>query len=295
MGLCNALTIDLEDWFQVSNLEGCLTREQWDSCEFRLRRNTDFLLDLLNDTHKKATFFILGWNAERYPSLVRDIAQCGHEVATHGYSHELVYTMTQAEFRDDLRRSIDVIESAADVRVRGHRAASFSLTERCLWALEIMAAEGITYDSSMFPIKHDRYGVSPHWNQIRDIVTRSGSVVEVPITPFHFMGTNLPFSGGGYFRLLPYPVVKRITRTMNRCGNAVVFYFHPWEMDNEIPRFRMNMLKSFRCYLNIASNAGKFAALLRDFDFAPISEVLKQGSMQIRTLRCSTTERWMLL
>lgn len=291
----NILTIDLEDWFQVSNLDDHMPRDRWHECELRLWRNTELILRQLEETGRKATFFVLGWNAEKCPGLIREIAMAGHELATHGYSHRLIYSMTPDEFRDDLRRSIDVIEDAAGERVRGHRAASFSLTEQCLWALEIMAAEGITYDSSTFPIKHDRYGVPKHWIKGRDIVTRFGSIIEIPITVWPLMGINIPFAGGGYFRLLPYKVTKRITHALNLMDKRVVFYFHPWEMDPGIPHLQLGLLKSFRSYHNIAANASKFAALLREFDFGPVCDVIKQEARPVRTLRRGPNEEWVLL
>lgn len=291
----NMLTIDLEDWFQVSNLEDRITRDAWQHCEFRLWENTERLLELLHRSRSRATFFVLGWNAEKCPSLIREIAQAGHEIGTHGYEHRLVYEMTPDEFRDDLRRSIGAIEDACGHRVRGHRAASFSITEDCLWALEILAREGIAYDSSMFPIRHDRYGVSRRWMEGRDIVTNAGCIVEVPITVWPAMGVNVPFSGGGYFRLLPYHGVRALTRSINNSDRRVVFYFHPWEMDPGIPRLKLGIKKSFRSYCNIRRNEGKFAALLADFSFLPVAEALKHEELPIRTLRRGTGEQWVLL
>lgn len=295
MKLTNIMTIDLEDWFQVSNLDGYLSRDDWSECEFRLRRNTERLLELLEGAGAHATFFVLGWNAEKCPELIREIADAGHEIATHGYEHRLIYDLTPAKFRQDLRRSVDVIEQATGAVVRGHRAASFSLTENCLWALEVMAAEGIAYDSSMFPIRHDRYGVSRRWMEGRDIVTDSGSIVEVPITVCPVKGVNLPFAGGGYFRMLPYGVVKRLTRFVNGAGRRVVFYFHPWELDPGIPRFNLGLAKNIRSYCNIASNARKLGMLLKDFEFMSISDALRQDDLPVRTLRRGAGEHWVLL
>lgn len=291
----NILTVDLEDWFQVSNLEGRVPREAWPHCESRLRRNTERLLAMLDEAGAKATFFVLGWNAEQCPSLVRQIADAGHEIATHGWEHRLVYDMKPAEFREDLRRSVGVIEDAAGVRVRGHRAASFSITEQCLWALDILVSEGIAYDSSMFPIRHDRYGVPSQWIEGREVITDSGSIVEVPITVWPAMGVNWPFAGGGYFRLLPYGIVRRITRAMNRAGRRVVFYFHPWEIDAGIPRVKLGLAKSVRSYVNIAANAHKLSALLRDFKFVAVGEALRYDHLPVRTLRYAPGERWLLV
>jgi len=291
----NILTVDLEDWFQVSNLEGRVPREAWSHCEFRLGRNTDRVLAMLDEAGAKATFFVLGWNAEQCPSLVRRIADAGHEIATHGWEHRLVYDMKPGEFREDLRRSIGVIEDAAGVRVKGHRAASFSITEQCLWALEILVSEGIAYDSSMFPIRHGRYGVSSRWMEGRDVITDSGSIVEVPITVWSAMGVNVPFAGGGYFRLLPYGVVRWITRAMNRAGRRVVFYFHPWEIDSGIPRIKLGLGMGLRSYANIAANARKFSALLKEFKFVPVREALRHDDLPVRTLRHASGERWLLV
>lgn len=291
----NILTIDLEDWFQVSNLEGRVPREAWPGCEFRLRRNTERLLTMLDDARAKATFFVLGWNAEHCPLLIGQIAGAGHEIATHGWEHRLVYDMKPAEFREDLRRSIGAIEDAAGVKVRGHRAASFSVTEDCLWALDVLVQEGIAYDSSMFPIRHDRYGVSRQWMEARDVITDSGSIIEVPITVRPMMGVNVPFAGGGYFRLLPYGVVRRLTRSINRAGRRVVFYFHPWEMDSGIPRMKLGFSRGLRSYVNIAANARKFSALLGDFRFMPVREALRHDDLPVRTLRHASGERWLLV
>ncbi len=295
MRLTNILTIDLEDWFQVSNLDGYVSRDAWPHCEFRLRHSANRLLEMLDAAGAHATFFVLGWNAEKCPALVHEIAEAGHEIASHGYEHRLVYDMNPGKFREDLRRSVDAIEDAAGVVVRGHRAASFSLTENCLWALEVMAGEGIAYDSSMFPIRHDRYGVSRRWMEGRDIVTDAGSIVEVPITVCPVMGVNLPFAGGGYFRMLPYSVVKRLTRFVNGAGRRVVFYFHPWEIDCGIPRYRLGFSKSVRSYCNIASNGRKLGLLLKDFSFMSISDALRQDDLPVRTLRRGSGEHWVLL
>ena len=295
MKLTNILTIDLEDWFQVSNLDDHISRDAWSHCEFRLRTNATRMLEMLDAAGARATFFVLGWNAEKCPALLREIAQAGHEIASHGYEHRLIYDMTPSRFRDDLRRSVDAIEDAAEVVVRGHRAASFSLTESCLWALEVLAAEGFTYDSSMFPIRHDRYGVSRRWMEGRDIVTDSGSIVEAPITVCPIMGVNLPFAGGGYFRMLPYGVVKRLTRFVNDAGRRVVFYFHPWEIDSGIPRYKLGFMKSVRSYCNIPSNARKLGMLLKDFNFMSVSDALRQDDLPVRTLRRGSGEQWVLL
>jgi len=291
----NILTVDLEDWFQVSNLEGRVPREAWPHCELRLWHNTERLLAMLDDAGAKATFFVLGWNADRCPLLISQIANAGHEIATHGWEHRLIYNMKPEEFREDLRRSIGAIEDAAGVEVRGHRAASFSITEDCLWALDVLVQEGIRYDSSMFPIKHDRYGVSRRWMEGRDVITDSGSIVEVPITVWPAMGTNVPFAGGGYFRLLPYGVVKRITQAINRANRRVVFYFHPWEMDEGIPRVKLGLARGLRSYLNIGANAHKLSCLLKDFRFIPVRDALRQDDLPVRTLRHASGERWLLV
>lgn len=291
----NVLTIDLEDWFQVSNLECRIAREDWPYCEMRLWENTERLLELLRDARARATFFVLGWNAEKCPGLVREIADAGHEIATHGYEHKLVYAMEPEEFRQDLRRSICAIEDASGARVQGHRAASFSITEDCLWALEVLAEEGLTYDSSMFPIRHDRYGVSKRWMEGRDIVTNSGSIVEVPITVWPMMGFNVPFSGGGYFRLMPYRGARCLTKMINRANRRVVFYFHPWEIDPGIPRLKLGLMRGFRSYVNIPANGRKVRSLLNDFRFIPVSDALSQDELPVRTLRRGVGEQWVLL
>ena len=251
------------------------------------------MLDLLRAAGTKATFFVLGWNAERCPSLVEDIARDGHELATHGYSHRLIYAMTPDEFREDLKRAIGAVGDAAGVRVHGHRAASFSITERCLWALDVLASEGITYDSSMFPIRHDRYGVSRQWSEVGQVSTDSGPLLEVPITVWSLPWVNLPFAGGGYFRLLPYRAVRQIARSINASGKSVVFYFHPWEIDAGIPHHKLGVIKSFRSYCNIASNERKFARLIHDFHLAPMSDLIGEELLPARVIQCSEHGKWM--
>ena len=205
----NALTVDVEDYFQVSAFAGCVPRSQWDSMESRVCRNTERLLDIFAQVGTHATFFVLGWVAQRFPELVRRIHRDGHELASHSYDHGLVYDTTPEGFAQDLRRAKAAIENAAGVEIHGYRAPSYSITERSLWALDVLVAEGYHYDSSIYPIRHDRYGI-PNWpRHIHRVDRPGGSIWELPGSTISRIGTNFPIGGGGYFRLLPYAWTRR--------------------------------------------------------------------------------------
>jgi polysaccharide deacetylase family protein (PEP-CTERM system associated) len=269
----NAMTVDVEDYFQVSVMETVAPRERWDSHESRVTESTRAVLDLLGEANVTATFFILGWVAERHPQLVRRIADAGHEIASHSYWHRLVYSMTPVTFREDLRRAKDVIESAAGCAVRGFRAPSYSIVTRSLWALDVLIEEGYTYDASIFPIRHDRYGI-PSWpHDARPIVRESGSLLEIPGTAGRWGSLSVPI-GGGYFRLLPYAVTRRAIRRVNVAGKQpAVFYIHPWEFDPDQPALPVMGLSRVRHYRNLTHTADRFRRLLREFRFGPIQSV----------------------
>ena len=226
------MTIDVEDYFHVSVFEKTVDRSRWDSLESRVRANTARLLDLFDEHGVRGTFFVLGWVAERYPELVRTIAERGHELASHGYAHRLVYDQTPEAFREDIRRAKDLIESAAAQPVRGYRAPSFSVTARSMWALDVLLEEGYTYDASIFPIRHDRYGIpdAPRWPHT--IERGRGRIFEVPGSTVRIGSTNLPVAGGGYFRILPYAWTRwGIARVNAAERQPAIFYLHPWEID----------------------------------------------------------------
>ena len=227
--LVNAMTIDVEDYFHVSAFDGVVPRRQWDRLQSRVCANTERVLSILDDGGVRGTFFVLGWVAAKFPSLVRQIAACGHEIASHGYAHRLVYDQTCAAFRDDVTRAKEVLERAAGVEVCGYRAPSYSITPRSLWALDELIAAGYEYDASVFPIHHDRYGIPVSARHPYRIEREGGSLVEVPASTARVFGLSLPVAGGAYFRLLPYAWTRWGMDRINRVeGRSAVFYLHPW-------------------------------------------------------------------
>jgi polysaccharide deacetylase family protein (PEP-CTERM system associated) len=275
--IVNAMTVDVEDYFHVSAFEKTVDRSKWDSLETRVRANTDRLLELFQQHDVRATFFVLGWVAERYPDLVRDIAACGHELASHGYAHRLVYDQTPAAFREDVRKAKDLIESATGQPVRGYRAPSFSVTARSVWALDVLLEERYTYDASIFPIRHDRYGIpdAPRWPHV--IERDRGRIFEVPGSTVRIGPTNLPIAGGGYFRILPYAWTRwGIDRVNSSERQPVIFYLHPWEVDPDQPRLPAGWLSRFRHYRNLDKAEPRLRALLADFSFGPLRAVLPE-------------------
>ena len=264
----NIFTVDVEDWFQVANLEPYVSRDSWDRYEWRLPRNLERILSLLQFYNVRATFFVLGWCAEKDPDIVRRIYDGGHEIGSHGYWHRLVYEMTPAEFERDLQMSIEAIQRAVPaVVVRSYRAPSFSITERSLWAFEILRRNGIEIDSSVFPIRHHRYGMLSAPRFAYPVETAYGTIWELPVSTLRVFGRNLPFSGGGYFRLLPFWFVRYGFRQINREGQPVVFYIHPWEIDNDQPKIASGFLKRLRCYGGIERLDAKLDKLLRSVHF----------------------------
>jgi polysaccharide deacetylase family protein (PEP-CTERM system associated) len=268
------MTVDVEDYFQVSAFERVVRREDWLTYESRVCANTDRVLDLFAESGVRATFFILGWVAERYPALVRRIANGGHDVASHSHWHRLVYDLTPDEFRDDLRRAKDAIESASGTRVRGFRAPSFSVTARSLWALDVLVEEGYEYDASVFPIHHDRYGIPGAPLRPFRIVRNGTSLVEVPGTKVTLGATSIPV-GGGYFRLFPYHLTRwAVARLNHREARVAVVYFHPWELDPAQPRLSAPLLSRARHYNQLGRTRGRLARLVRDFRFGSIETVV---------------------
>ena len=273
--MINALSIDLEDWFCAYNLR--IKIEDWPTCELRVEANTRRILELLAKHDTRATFFVLGWIAERVPDLVREIEQRGHEIATHGYSHTVLTEMTPEAFEMDLCRVLAVTQPLVSQPILGFRAPSFSVTSKTLWALDILAKHGIKYDSSIFPISyHPDYGIPNASLAIHPIGVLSGSrrITEVPMSVASLFGKNLPCSGGGYFRVLPYFFTKFLMKQCNRQGRPVVFYLHPWEVDPGQPRVKMSRSKEFRHYFNLDKTISRLDQLLTDFEFTPIREVL---------------------
>jgi polysaccharide deacetylase family protein (PEP-CTERM system associated) len=264
----NVFSIDLEDWFCVRNLSGVISRDDWERCESRVERNTFLLLELLAHHRVEATFFVLGWVAERHPDLVREVERRGHEIATHGYSHRLLTTLNPEEFRADLGRSLEVLARCSSAPVRGFRAPSFSITRKTWWALDILRRSGIQYDSSIFPVGfHPDYGIP---DAPLDAHRLPEGLFELPMSCAEVFGRKVPCSGGGYFRLFPYAVTRALMRRCNQQGRPVIFYLHPWEVDPEQPRVPLSPLNRFRHYNNLDRTAERLERLLGDFEFTSI-------------------------
>jgi len=269
MNIPNALTVDVEDYFHVSALAPSIRRDTWDLRESRVERNTHRLLELFEQHGTKATFFVLGWVAERQPGLVRDIAARGHEIACHGFSHRLVYEQSEEEFRIETHRSKALLEDITGTAVLGYRAASYSIVQKSLWALDILVDLGFVYDSSIFPVHHDRYGIpnserAPH----RRATPAGRHIVEWPLSTASVAGLRLPVSGGGYFRLLPYWLTRWGLATINQGEQRpFVFYLHPWEIDPAQPRIPASWLSRLRHYTNLDKCEGRLRRLLKEFRF----------------------------
>ena len=342
--IVNALTIDVEDYFQVYAFSDAIRREDWDSFEPRVEKNTYYILDLLDsaesttrapepvtrnthsttgnsepqsndepntmdhrrDEKRCATFFILGWIAERYPLMVKEIHERGHEVACHGYDHQIIFNQTKEEFKDDVKRAKSVLEDLTGEEVIGYRAPTYSITKETLWALEILCELGFRYDSSIFPIKHDFYGFpgaprfpflisfggkknpvftkldchsnTRHSSLVTDNSLHHKSITEFPMATFQVFGKNIPIAGGGYFRLFPYRITKAFLKRINSSERKpFVFYIHPWEIDAHLPRIKSGkFLSRFRTYVNLSKTENRFKKLFSEFCFAPLSSILER-------------------
>jgi polysaccharide deacetylase family protein (PEP-CTERM system associated) len=275
-GLRNAMSVDVEDYFQVQAFAGVIDQASWDGMEPRVVANTDRILDQFAEAGMRATFFTLGWVAERHPALVRRIVAAGHELASHGYGHALVHSLSPEAFRADIRRAKAVLEQTGGAAVRGYRAPTFSIGPRCPWAYQILAEEGHAYSSSIFPIRHDLYGEP---DAPRFAHRPAGQALwELPMTTMRLGGRNLPCAGGGYFRLLPYALYRLGLRRLNRReGQPGIFYFHPWEVDPGQPRIHAASRGArFRHYVNIPLMSGRIDRLLRDFAWDRIDTVFAE-------------------
>jgi polysaccharide deacetylase family protein (PEP-CTERM system associated) len=275
--MLNALTIDVEDYYHVSAFEAVAPMADWDRYESRVAQNTHRLLDLLDAHATKATFFVLGWVAARHPGLVRTLVARGHEVASHGYAHQRVYTQTPTQFRTETRHAKCLLEDMLGHPIRGYRAASYSITTHSLWALEVLRDEGFAYDSSIFPIRHDLYGM-PRYPRFCHQLSgpREAPLVEFPLSTLHFGGTNFPIAGGGYLRLFPYTYTRWGIRYLNqREGQPAVVYLHPWEVDPTQPRLPAGKLSRFRHYTNLHRMEERLVRLLQDFSFGTMAAVLQ--------------------
>ncbi len=267
--ITNAFTVDFEDWFHGIELDPA----SWKSCEDRLAVGTLRLLDLLDEASARATFFILGSAAESAPDLVREIAAKGHEIGTHGYAHEFVYHIGQERFRDDLRRSLDVLAGLVSTPIRGYRAPYFSITPGCEWAFDELAACGLTYDSSVFPVRNYRYGDpnAPRW-----LHERAPGIIELPPSTWSCAGRNIPVAGGAYFRIFPYTLTRFGLLQANTAGHPAVFYIHPWELDPEHPRASVPRRVAATHYWNLRATEPRLRRLLADMPFTAAADVIEQ-------------------
>ena len=269
----NALTVDVEEYFQVAAFERTIPRDQWSSCGSRVELGTGRVLDLFGSKGVKGTFFVLGWIAERHQALVHRIVADGHEIASHGYDHTRVHQFTPEQFRADVIRTKKILEDVAGVPVRGYRAPSYSINAKNLWALDVLQETGHVYSSSIYPIRHDHYGMpeAPRF----PFRLRPDAILEIPVTTVRVGGRNFPCGGGGYFRLVPYPQFRWALRRVNaQDQQSGLFYFHPWEVDPEQPRVAGAPLKSrFRHYVNLNSMHERLERLLTDFSWGRMDEV----------------------
>lgn len=272
----NALTVDVEDYYQVSAFEDRVDRREWEKYPSRVKENTERLLALLRRQEVRATFFVLGWSAQQYPDLVRRIRDEGHEIGAHSFWHQCIYRQSPEAFREDLVRTKELLTRLTGREILSYRAPSFSITETSWWAFEILAQEGFRYDSSVFPIRHDRYGAPDRPVGIYRVETAAGPIWEFPPAVCRIAGLKAPCAGGGYFRLYPLGLTIWLLRTIEREGRPFVFYVHPWELDPQQPRLPGDLLSRFRHYWNLSATARRLEALLERFSFAPLGEVMEK-------------------
>lgn len=270
----NIMTVDVEDYFQVSAFENIINRDDWDNLECRVKGNTLKIIELFDKYNVKATFFVLAWVAERYPELVREIVDKGHELANHGYDHKRITNMTREQFKEDLTRSKNILEDISGVRIKGYRAPSYSIVTDNLWAHEILAECGFQYSSSVYPVKHDLYGIpgAPRFKY----KTGFKDLIEIPISTIKKFGKNFPCGGGGFFRLYPYALSKWAINTVNiEDEQPCIFYFHPWEIDKDQPRQENLPIKTrVRHYLNLNKTERRLEKLLQAFDWTRIDALI---------------------
>lgn len=286
-GPCHAMTVDVEDYFHVSAFSKVISPTQWQNWSSTVERNTHALLDLFEAHNFHATFFVLGWVAERYPALIKEIAARGHELASHGYSHQLVYRQTPEQFRNETQASKHMLEDIAQQPILGYRAASYSITRQSLWAIDILAELGFEWDSSIFPVHHDRYGIPGSPRHPYRITTSSGQqLLEFPLTTARVLGHNLPAAGGGYFRLYPYALSRHLFRRATESNSTpAIFYLHPWEIDPLQPRVPgAGLLSRFRHYNNLERCLPRLKSLLNEFPFGTVTQCLASFSSADKTV-----------
>lgn len=277
-GLVNAMSVDVEEYFQVSAFSAAIGEEDWQNCESRLELAMDRVLDLMERHNVRSTFFVLGWIAERHKSLIRRIADSGHEIASHGYKHVRATDQSENEFRDDVLKTRKLLEDIAGQKVTGYRAASFSFSKSNPWVHEALAECGYLYSSSIYPVHHDHYGI-PDAPRFTYRPSADRGVIEFPMSTVRFFNHNFPCSGGGYFRLLPYSLSRWALRSVNeRDKQPAIFYFHPWEVDADQPRMTgIGSKTKFRHYVNLGKMEGKLGKLFADFSWDRLDHVLDIG------------------
>jgi polysaccharide deacetylase family protein (PEP-CTERM system associated) len=277
----NALTFDVEEYFHAEAFAGVLRPEEWPGLESRVVATTARILNILDREQVRATFFVLGWVAERHPSLVREIASLGHEIGCHGYGHRMIQHLTRSEFERDVTRAKSALEDASGHAVIGYRAPTFSVMRETLWSLAVLCEAGFRYDSSIFPIVHDRYGIPdaprfPH----RLKTLNGGDLIEFPMSTVLMLGRRVPVGGGGYFRITPYALTRRALRRINTSDRQpAMVYLHPWELDPQQPRLPVGPLTRFRHLVNVGKTEARLVRLLGDFAFGPAAEVLAETGL----------------
>jgi polysaccharide deacetylase family protein (PEP-CTERM system associated) len=277
--LVHALSFDVEEHFQVGAFWSTMRRRQWDNYESRVERNVERILSILSLHGIRATFFVLGWVAEKHRGLVKVIASCGHEIASHGFGHELITSQTPSVFREDVRNSKDILEDIIGGQIHGYRAPSFSITSETQWALPILAEEGYVYDSSIFPIQHDRYGMPGANPWCHLLETPAGPLWEVPPSTIKIGPIRIPIAGGGYFRLYPYRILRNLLKRTAAEGHPLIMYLHPWELDPDQPRMEGSVVSKFRHYLNLRKTEARLQQLVKDFRFMSIREAVDTVAM----------------
>ena len=278
----NIISVDVEEYFHPTEVSAYVKADEWSSLPSRVEPQTERVLDLFDRHQVKGTFFVLGWVARQHPQLIARIISRGHEVGCHSFLHRLVYDLTPSQFREDTQRAVQAIEEACGITPRAYRAPSYSITQRSMWALEILVECGFTHDSSIYPIAHDRYGIPGFGSQARTLITPSGAIVEVPIATVKlYGGAGAPVGGGAYLRLLPYRYTAAGIRLINRQeGQPACMYFHPWELDPEQPHLARGWVSRLRTYAGLRSMPHKLDRLLSDFEFTTLAAV--HGAMADR-------------
>jgi len=283
--MVNAFTVDVEDYFQVEAFSNVINQNDWGKFSCRVEANTDAILNLLDESDVKGTFFVLGWIAKRYPDVVKKISDLGHEVASHGMSHQLIYNQDRSVFKQETIDSKSLLEDLSQQPVNGYRAATYSITKKSLWALDVLAEAGFKYDSSIFPMRHDRYGISDA-NPLPNVLKtpKGATIVEFPISTVKNHLFTLPIAGGGYFRLFPYPITHWGLKTINKQNNPFVFYIHPWEVDPGQPKVKnISKFTKFRHYNNLSRCRLRLKRLLADFNFNTMQHVLDGMKMSVHS------------